>query len=80
MTGVVMTDRIVKVGLKGKYMKIPEGWYRVTEGACKKWDKFADLSCFCFRYVEDDDLDMPADTFDCLIRENDSPRTKGGVG
>lgn len=63
-----MSD-IVKVGQKKKHMKIPEGWEQVKEGDCERWDRFADLSSFHFKRVEEDDIGMPFDFFDCLIRQ-----------
>ena len=60
--------KIVKVGPKGKHMTIPKGWRQVFEGECKKGDCYADLLRYAFLKVEEDDLGMPADSYDCLIR------------
>lgn len=61
--------KVVKVGPKEKHVKIPEGWRQVTAGECKKGDRYADLLRYAFLKVEEEDLGMPADSFDCLIRE-----------
>jgi hypothetical protein len=63
-----MNDKI-RVGPKGRHVNIPEGWYRITSGTCISRDQFADTRSGRFRPVESEDLDMPADSFDCLIRK-----------
>ncbi|MCK9460612.1 MAG: hypothetical protein M0R80_13315 [Proteobacteria bacterium] len=61
----------IKVGPKGRHVKIPIGWHRVTEGITNKWDKFADTQTLLFQDVEKDDLEMSWDDYDCLIRNDD---------
>jgi uncharacterized membrane protein len=60
----------VKIGTKGKHMEIPDGWFQVTEGECEEYDMFANVQTFKWNHVESDDVKMPANTFDCLIRKN----------
>jgi len=62
--------RTIKVGVKKRHLTIPDGWSLVTEGYCQKYDKYADLWKICFNYVDDDDIGVPVEHFDFLIRED----------
>ena len=60
----------MKVGPKGRHAIIPKGWERVTEGVCRKGDMYAHTVSGKFCVVEEDDIGMPTDAFDCLIRKS----------
>ena len=62
--------RRVKVGPRGRHATIPDGWSRVTDGDCRANDFFADTRTGRFRPAESDDIGLPADSFDCLIRKD----------
>lgn len=63
---------IVKIGPKQKHLKVPNGFFVVQNGFCLKDDMFAYVgnpnSPF-WHTVEKDDIGMPYDSFDCLIRK-----------
>ena len=60
----------IKVGSKGRHVKIPDGFHKVTKGKCLKTDWFVDLLHISFRPVETDDVGMDAETFDHLYRKS----------
>lgn len=59
---------IVKVGVKGRHVSIPAGFVRVVDGLCVEGDLFYDLHNLRFVSVESDDVGMPWDSFDLLVR------------
>jgi len=65
-----MTPHQVKVGPKGRIATIPDGWYQVLSGKCQPNDQYADTTTALFCPVDTDDIDLPFDTFDCLIRKH----------
>jgi hypothetical protein len=69
------TNEPIRVGLKGRVVTIPEGHVRVTEGLVKKGDMYANVYSGKLFEVEWDDLDLPVDTFDCLVRKQNANRT-----
>ena len=63
-------QRKVKVGPKGRIAIIPEVWIQVTSGNCKENDRYADTTTARFVPVDKEDIGLPYNSFDCLIREN----------
>lgn len=63
-----------KVGTKGRHAKIPEGYEIVESGNAQKGDKFIHVESGTPWPCEDDDIGMPFDSFDCLIRPKPFPR------
>lgn len=59
----------VKVGPKGRVAIIPLGWRLIKDDLCCKGDMFANTVTTIFQTVETDDIGMPSDTFDALIRK-----------
>jgi hypothetical protein len=63
---------IIKFGPKEKHLKIPDGYIQVTEGVCKKNDKFANVgnvnSPF-WQITDEEDWGNPVGEFECLIRK-----------
>lgn len=66
--GKVMNPVTVKVGLKGRVATIPDKWNLVAEGVCCKGDMFANTISGKFQLVESEDVGMPSEDFDALIR------------
>lgn len=69
-----MSNDTIHVGPKNRHARIPNGWYRVTDGICKKDDMYADTSTGIFMHVEEEDIGLPVSLdddscFDCLIRK-----------
>lgn len=62
----------VKIGTKGKHLRIIPGWFRVTTGICEEGDMFANLqnpNKPRWSPVDVDDIGDDANFFDCLIRQ-----------
>jgi len=61
---------IVKVGMKKKHVKIPEGWHRVLLGPCQAGDRYCHTSTLASMLVEEDDIGLLVEDghFDLLIR------------
>lgn len=73
----MMTQNEIKVpvGRKGRLAVIPTGWIQVTEGLCRKGDKYANTITAKFYEVDPEDVGLPVDgNFDCLIRECLTPK------
>ncbi len=62
-------QQIVKIGPKGRHMKVPYGYKIVTSGICEDGDMFANGLTYTWSSVEHDDINMPCDSFECLIRK-----------
>lgn len=62
-------QQTVKVGPKGRHMKVPYGYKVVADGVCVDDDKFANGMTYTWSSVESDDIGMSFDSFDCLIRK-----------
>ena len=67
--GKTMGKNIVKVGDKGRWVEIPEGWEHVKEGDVKHNDLFWNYYHKRFTSVDEDDLKCEASDFDVLIRK-----------
>jgi len=63
-----------KVGPKGRHANIPDDYEVVTSGNAQKGDSFIETQNGNPRPCEEDDIGMPFDTFDCLIRFKPFPR------
>jgi len=59
----------LKMGIKQRHVTIPEGWSKVTSGVCTVGDMFCRTDTHKFMAVEADDVNMPWDSFDLLIRK-----------
>lgn len=59
----------VRVGPKHKHVEVPDGWAVVKSGPVRKDDMFVDLRSYKFSPVDEDDLQMDAGDFDCLVRK-----------
>lgn len=66
-----MRTLTVKVGPENDYVIIPYEWELVKSGECKEGDMYCDTSSLQWSLVEEDDLGMPFDSFDALIRLSD---------
>lgn len=62
----------VHVGRRSRIAVIPEGWRRITAGICLAGDMFAHTVTAKWHLVDEEDIGMPADSFDALIRINSS--------
>ena len=71
-----MNQVTFKVGPKNRHVTIPQGWHRVMEGVVKEFDKFASTDTLQFHLVEEDDIGLPFDFFDLIIREDVTNRLK----
>jgi len=60
----------VKVGPKGRWARIPEGWHQVVEGRCQEGDKFLNLETLWWSLAEKDDIGESVENFDYLIRKD----------
>lgn len=64
-----------KVGEKGRHVQLPDGWVRVQPPA-RLGDRFLEATTFAqtgaVRWLDVTDEDLDWDTFDCLIRKEDS--------
>lgn len=63
-----MSNKTFKVGDKQRHITIPEGQFRVTSGNAQEGDCFCNLQTLRFERCDKDDIGMPYDTFDLLIR------------
>lgn len=64
-----MEPRTVKVGDKGRHVRIPFGWSRVTDGAVQARDLF--LECPDYKAwlpVDGEDVGESVMEYDCVIR------------
>jgi hypothetical protein len=61
----------VKLGHKGKHVQVPEGYRLVTQGVCQAGDMFGNNLSMCWSIVESDDIGLPFETFDALIRKTE---------
>lgn len=59
----------LKIGPKGRHVDIPDGWSKVTSGACLPGDKFVNLRYYFLQNVEADDIGVDANEFDHLYRK-----------
>jgi len=59
----------IKVGPKQRLAVIPDEWELVTDGVCIAGDMFANTTNGKFQLVETDDVGIPSDEFDALIRK-----------
>lgn len=62
----------VKIGDKGKHLKIKDGYVIVTTGNVQEEDLFANVgnqNSPNWNRVEEDDIGDPVDWFDCIIRK-----------
>jgi hypothetical protein len=67
-----MEPDTVKVGEKGKHLKIPVGWELVPKmRLCEKGDMWANLYTFKWCLAESDDIGMMSADFDYLVRKVD---------
>lgn len=62
-------DNPRKVSIDGKMVKVRDRYKVVTTGFCKQYDMFYDLRYRKWTLVEPEDIGLPADTFECLIRK-----------
>lgn len=62
------TAQVVKVGKKQRHLKIPDGWYLVTEGTFHKGDKAANLYEAVWEPIDDEDVGNPL-YYDFVIRK-----------
>jgi len=61
---------IVKIGKKGRHLKLPDGWVVVTAGCVLEGDMFATVcSSTRWRPVDAEDIGELCIEYDCLIRE-----------
>ncbi len=72
-----------KVGTKNRHAQIPDGFEIVTSGLSQKGDRYIDVTNGDPFPCLDEDLGLPFDSFDCLIRHKPFPRwtlnTKSGI-
>ena len=64
-----MTDAKIRVGTKGRIVTIPEGYRRVREGVAVDGDMFANVFSGKLYPVEHDDINLPVEAFECLVRK-----------
>lgn len=60
--------KVVKVGNKGKHVKIPNGWEIKKSGVLSSHDKYVNIHTGTFDFVELEDLGIPVTEFELVIR------------